>query len=557
MEILRAEKALLATQKLTQSTKFIAIAIDPQSRQSGQIGLIALSSREEILLIDARNNQSLGEFIAEVQMPLVAWDAKEIHKAWVLSFGQGPDRWADILLSEILIAGGREWDLSLNGTAARHGFDAPADIAQGLAELSAHSQTLYHIVESQIAMIRKEELGHASKLEASAIAAIAEMELAGMPFDAKKWGLLSKDAEKEKAEKAGEIQALFASVLGGDLFGGGSVNLENDGELKEALKQAGHPLPNMRRATLVDLPPPFGPPIRRFRELLKLTSTYGESFLTHVAPDGRIHPTFEQIGASTGRMACHAPNLQAMVKDSPHRVCFHAPPGRMLVSADYSACELRILAEMSDDPVFREAFERGDDLHARVASEIFGVPVSKKENPELRDRAKAINFGLAYGMGAGGLARTTKTSTEEARGLLERYFKTFPKIRSYLDKAAKQARRQGYARTLAGRRLYFTSLESREDRAYAERVAKNMPIQGTSADMIKIALANIRLALRSAGLDAQIVNTVHDEIVVETLKAEAEATAKIVGDEMRKAGEALLRTIPVEVDVTISEVWEK
>jgi DNA polymerase-1 len=370
------------------------------------------------------------------------------------------------------------------------------------------------------------------------------------------WRGLTADAEAERKTLEARIRQHFGGVRDADLFGGTVLNLDSDQDLKAALHALGHAVPDVRRETVAALPPPLGDELSRYRELFKIVSAYGDSFLAHVAKDGRVHPIFEQIGASTGRMACHSPNLQAVVKGTPHRGCFHTAPGRRLVIGDYSACELRILAEMSGDPVFAEAFGRGEDLHARVASEVFGKKVSKTENPDLRERAKAINFGLAYGMGAGGLARATGSSVTQAKDLLERYFKTFPRIRAFLEHSAADALARGYARTMTGRRLYLDVGEDREARGQAERIAKNMPIQGTSADITKIALARLRRRLVSFH-DAAIVNTVHDEVVVECDEVEADPVKDALGDEMRQAGAEVLHTIPVGVDVTVSTKWDK
>ncbi|MBC7794689.1 MAG: DNA polymerase I, partial [Clostridia bacterium] len=251
----------------------------------------------------------------------------------------------------------------------------------------------------------------------------------------------------------------------------------------------------------------------------------------------------------------HSPNLQSMVKDGPHRSCFRARSGRLLVTADYAACELRIIAELSGDPVFAEAFARGDDLHARVASAVFGKPVSKTENPELRQRAKAVNFGLAYGMGAQGLARNIDVQVDEARRILDRYFKSFPRIRSFLERSAAEGLARGFARTIAGRRLYL-SPDTLETRGSAERIAKNMPIQGTNADITKIALARVHADLQ-AFPSAGLVNVVHDELVVECDVNDATAVAELVRAGMIAAGRQLLRTIPVEVDIAVGEIWGK
>ena len=367
-----------------------------------------------------------------------------------------------------------------------------------------------------------------------------------MPFDAARWKGIDADARAQHIAIRGELAPFFAAVSGSDLFGATAVNIDNDAELKRALATLGLRVDNVKRETVARLPPPLGPLLSRYRELTKLVTTYGESFLTYVQTDGRLHPTFEQIGAASGRMACHSPNLQSMVKDAPHRSCFRVGEGRALVTGDYSACELRIIAELSGDPVFAEAFARGDDLHARVATAVFGKPVSKHENPELRQRAKAVNFGLAYGMGAQGLARAIDVDPAQAKQLLERYFRNFPKIRTFLERSADEGLARGFARTMTGRRLYLSG-----ERSATQRIAKNMPIQGTNADITKIALARLRMRLGSG----KLVNVVHDEIVAECAAHDAESVAAAMREEMTAAGAQVLKHIPLEVEVAIGQVW--
>ncbi|MCG3171986.1 MAG: DNA polymerase I, thermostable [Myxococcota bacterium] len=218
---------------------------------------------------------------------------------------------------------------------------------------------------------------------------------------------------------------------------------------------------------------------------------------------------------------------------------------------------MRILAEASGDEGFIEVFRRGDDLHSVVATRMFGKPVSKHENVHLRNSAKAINFGLAYGMGAAGLARQLEVPLEEARRLMESHFRAFPRLRDYMEESAREALRRGYARTLAGRRLYFDP-RAREpsQRAALERVAKNMPIQGTNADIIKIALHRLRTAFHQNQSSALLVNTIHDEIVVECEESGAGEIAGMVRREMQEAGGELVRAVPMAADVVIADSWE-
>jgi DNA polymerase-1 len=295
------------------------------------------------------------------------------------------------------------------------------------------------------------------------------------------------------------------------------------------------------------------------REHQKIASTYGESFLQHVHPkSGRFHPDFKAIGATTGRSACSDPNLQNIPRGSHFRACFRAPPGRKMITADYSGAELRILAQASKDPVFVRTFGEGGDLHSIVATQIFGVRVSKHENAQLRERAKQINFGLAYGMGAGGLAHQLGTSIDEAQRLLDRYFSALPAVRRYLDASAQLALGRGWAETLAGRRFWLVDMNrKREDDGSKRRVAMNMPIQGTNADMIKLAMGRICRVFAERRLDAELVNMIHDELVVEANEAVAEAVRGVVVSEMVAAGAEFIRAVPVEVEAKIDDAWAK
>ena len=556
MHLSRGPAAVDAAKRVLAAHPVPAVAVDPGARESGEVTVLALATPAEAVLIDVPATDGLAPLFAAAAHPFGAWHAKDLHRALVTSLGSGPDRWACIHLCELLLAAGRDLDMSLDAIAARHGAGPPPGLESGFEAFGAHARALAGLIERLGGALKREEMIWVSRIEASAVAAVAEMELAGMPFDAEAWRALAQESQHERAAVEKALRAELASVTDSDLFGGSAIHLDSDAEVKQALHALGHPVPNMRRATLAELPAPIGPLLRRYRELTKLTSAYGDSFLEHVGADGRIHPRFEQIGASTGRMACHSPNLQAVVKGGPHRQCFRTPEQRRLIVGDYAACELRILAEMSGDPVFAEAFERGEDLHARVASEVFGKPVSKDENPELRSRAKAVNFGLAYGMGAAGLARAIDSDLRTAERLLARYFETFPRIGRFLDQSAHDALERGFARTLTGRRLMLDRAGDGRARAQAERIAKNMPIQGTNADITKLALARLRKRLAELS-GAWIVNTVHDEIVLECDAAEADAALEILKTEMEQAGREVLRRIPVVVDAAVARAWDK
>jgi DNA polymerase-1 len=315
----------------------------------------------------------------------------------------------------------------------------------------------------------------------------------------------------------------------------------------------------MRREALLSTGHSAAIAIAEWREHQKIVSTYGDAFLAHVHPKTkRLHPRFKPLGAVTGRSSCAEPNLQNIPSGSAFRECFRAPEGRKLITADYSGAELRIIAQASRDPTFVRALCEGDDLHSVVATRLFKKTVSKTEHPDLRARAKAINFGLAYGMGPGGLAEQLGVGMEEAEKLLEAYFDEFPRVRAYLDSASRQAIRRGLAETMAGRRYYFTDMRREgKDEQSLRRVARNMPIQGTSADIIKLAMARLVNALTEQNLDAALVNMVHDELVVECAAGQAEEVKNVVVREMVSAGAEFIDRVPVEVDAKIGDSWEK
>jgi len=272
--------------------------------------------------------------------------------------------------------------------------------------------------------------------------------------------------------------------------------------------------------------------------------------------DSRVRASFIPLGASTGRVSSRDPNLQNLPSSAEFHAALCAPKGRKLVTADYGTCELRILADLSGDEAFLDAFARGEDLHSAVATRMFGVPVSKSERPELRARAKAINFGLMYGMGAAALGRQVGVDKGEAEALLKRYFENFPSVASWLEASVDRALERGFAETVLGRKLFFNeeTLKGESARGDLGRIAKNMPIQGTSADMTKLAMVRVHERLLEFD-DAGLVNTIHDELVVECRAADAERVADAVVFEMEAAHKTLLRKAPPSVDVHVGDHW--
>jgi DNA polymerase-1 len=278
------------------------------------------------------------------------------------------------------------------------------------------------------------------------------------------------------------------------------------------------------------------------RELSKLKSTYLDALPAAADPKtGRVHTSYSQTGAVTGRLSSSNPNLQNIPirTEQGRRVRngFIAAKGKVLLSVDYSQIELRIVAHMAKDEAMLEAFRAGQDIHATTAAAIYGIPL-EQVSKEMRRHAKAINFGLIYGMSAFGLTRSTELTLAESQDFVEAYFKQFPGVKKYLDGIRELARQQGYVETMLGRRRYFPALKSGTNYALKnreEREAINSPIQGTAADIMKIAMLHIPPALKSAGLGAQMLLQVHDELVLEVPKEQLENTVKVARETMESA----------------------
>jgi DNA polymerase-1 len=300
-----------------------------------------------------------------------------------------------------------------------------------------------------------------------------------------------------------------------------------------------------------------------WRQLSKLRSTYTDALPGYINPGtSRVHTSYSLAATSTGRLASTDPNLQNIPVRTEEgrkiRSAFVAPPGASLVSADYSQIELRVVAHVADIPQLKKAFAEGKDIHAMTASEMFGVPVEGMD-PMVRRRAKAINFGIIYGISAFGLANQLGIGREEAGDYIRTYFRRFPGIRDYMEATKKQARDQGYVETVFGRRMYFPRIASSNpsERAFQERAAINAPIQGAAADIIRRAMIRMPDALAEAGLSARMLLQVHDELIFECLEAEADQTMAVAKRVMVGAPEPAVRlSVPLQVDARAAANWE-
>ena len=298
-------------------------------------------------------------------------------------------------------------------------------------------------------------------------------------------------------------------------------------------------------------------PLLRYRQLSKLNSTYVEGLLRLVDGKGRVHSTFDQTATATGRISSSEPNLQNIPVRTEEgkeiREAFLPREGWVLLDADYSQIELRLMAHFSGDPALIDAFRKGEDIHARTASEIFDVP-PEWVTPELRSRAKAVNFGLIYGISGFGLSRNTGVSRKEAAAFIEKYFRTYPGVKRFMDRTASEGADRGYAETLMGRRRYLPELKSPKApiREFGKRAAMNTPVQGTAADIIKLAMVRIDRALREAGLQSRLILQVHDELLLECPPEEADRAAELLREAMEGAIEL---SVPLVAEVHRGASW--
>ncbi|HEY0283063.1 MAG TPA: DNA polymerase I, partial [Rhizomicrobium sp.] len=385
---------------------------------------------------------------------------------------------------------------------------------------------------------------------------LAEMEREGIAVDPDLLRKLSNDFATDMAKLESEIHKLAGESfnlaspkqLGEILFdkfslsGGKKTKTgawSTDADALEELAAQGHDLPRK---------------VLDWRLLAKLRGTYTDALPTYINPQtGRVHTSFAMSAAATGRLASTDPNLQNIPIRTPEgrriRQAFIAPKGSKLISADYSQIELRLLAHIADIAALKKAFADGLDIHAMTASEIFGVPV-KDMPPEIRRRAKAINFGIVYGISAFGLANQLGIPRSEADDYIKKYFQRFPGIRDYMEAAKAYAREHGYVETLFGRRIHIREIKSANQgfRGGAERAAINAPIQGAAADIIRRAMIRMPGALAAAKLTAKMLLQVHDELVFEAVDAEVEKTCSLAASVMEGAS---LPAIPLSVKLTV------
>lgn len=437
-------------------------------------------------------------------------------------------------------------DYSLERTSQRY-LGAERHGAQAVYEL-------YPVLEAKLKELGMDELYYTAELPLCQV--LAEMEHTGFYVDRKAlydfgeslnvdiarlqqniWGYAGREFNINSPKQLGEI-----------LFN--EMQLPNGKKTKTGYSTNADVLEKLKGVPIVD-------DVLEYRMLTKLKSTYADGLLKVISSDGRIHTNFQMTVTATGRLSSTEPNLQNIPVrkklGAQIRNMFVATPGMCLVDADYSQIELRILAHISADETMRNAFLSGEDFHTVTASNVFNIPVSEV-TPTLRSRAKAVNFGIVYGISAFSLAQDIGVYQSEAKAYMDAYLSKYHGVREYMSAIVDKAKADGYVATMYGRRRYLPELKSSNfnTRSFGERVALNMPIQGAAADIIKLAMVAVFRRLKAEGLKARLILQVHDELIVECPAEEGERVKAILSEEMENAA-AL--TVPLTVDAHIGRSW--
>ena len=566
-----------------------AIGLDTETTELdpylGRLRLIQLASPDGVYIVDLNSftgDLKQDEALAPLRQLLSAprpikiahnakFDAKFIkHNLGVDLVGI----FDTLLASQIVSAGGIEDRHGLNAIAERYLSEAvdkserlsnwEFELSESQLQYAARdAAVLIPLRDKLIERIKSLDLIQCAQLEFECVMPVVDIELTGFYMHKERWLEQLRIVEERRGELANELQEMLGEgVAQASLFGPSraNINLDSQQQVTEALNRLGIPVPDSTRNWKLQplaIQYPVVGKLLEYRTMQKALTSYGQNMIEFINPKtGRLHADFRQIGAPTGRFACTNPNIQQVPHAPEYRRCFTGnPAGRKLVIADYSQIELRILAEFSNDQGFINAFNSGADLHRVTAAQVFSVSLDHVTK-EQRDFAKRLNFGVVYGIGAQRFSMMTGLTVPEAEDVLRRYFATYRRLDTYLRESASRAVSEKQARTASGRLVKFNfDASDRQQVSMTQRNGKNAPIQGTSADILKRALRLLNDELRNTS--ANIVNIIHDEIVVEVDDGEAEDVAKTVERAMCAAGEEYLQTVPVKVEYQIAREWAK
>lgn len=589
----RAEEVLHNLKK----EKMLAVDVESTSLEpyTGDLLMIQIGPKEISYLFDVRRVKldKIPEFKEILENPKILkllQNGKFDYKYIKVKYGVRIKNIYDTMLAEAVLTAGLGASVGLKATVERYfgpGVIDKSEQASFVGMVRNQSFTegqlkyggvdtliLFPIYEKQLPLLSKYKLLDIAKLEFAVTTVVGDMELKGVYVDQKKWREIISHLGVRREEIAKEFQEAirpYYKVSQTDLFGGvaDAININSQQQLMDLFNnRLGLNLPSTGSAILSESKHPIVKLLSDYRQYEKLISSFGDSLLEKVNPKTkRLHPEFQQLRAATGRFACNNPNIQQIPRNSeeaPFRECFNPEPGYKLVVSDYSSFEMRILADLSGDEKFIYALENGLDMHSYTASLMFGLEYSddfKKHYPGERQAAKALGFGLMYGMGAGGLAGRLGVSKEKGQEYMDKYFASYPSVGGFLDSLAKNAVKDGYASTPLGRRRWFKRPD-KSDPDYKRKIssiqrqAKNHPIQGTNADAIKVALVYVQERIERDNIDAAIILTVHDEIACEVREDQAEDFATILSDEMVRAAKLFITKVPVISEPFVGDVWE-
>lgn len=601
-EYITDKKAAVNALNALSSEKVIAVDVEASSLDPylGTLFLVQIGTPTKAYLFDARkvDLKKIPEYkklLENEQVIKILHNSTFDYKYLKVQTGVEMNNIYDTMLAEAVLTSGLKKRVGLLHTINRR-------LGEGLVEKETQGSfvdlpkssrltqiqkiysakdvlLLFPLFESQLKDLKKENLVKIAKLEFATAPVVAEMELSGIYIDKKHWMQIIDALKIKRNELAQEFQDTirqYYETSQTDLFGNKAdvININSQVQLMELFNdKLGLDMPSTGSAVLSQTNHPVVNMLSKYRGYEKLISAFGDSIISKIHPvTKRIHPEFHQMRTATGRFACQNPNIQQIPRNSeeaPFRECVNPEPGYKLVVSDYSQFEMRVLAELSGDENLRKAYTDKLDLHSYTAALMFDKPYSadfKKKFPEFRQMAKPLNFGIMYGLSPIGLSRQMQVygkelSVDESEDMIKKYFKGYPGVKRYLERQSKSVLRQGFSTTPAGRKRWYvmpekTDPDYRRKMSGIQNAAKNHPIQGTNADAIKYALVFVHKRMKEEGIDGKIILTVHDEIACEVKEDQAEYFAQMLSDEMVKAAEMFIKSVPVVSDPFVGDVWE-
>jgi DNA polymerase-1 len=524
----------------------VAISGAPGSAAIVKLDSASAASKLRSILTSAVTPKSIHDYKAAIHaldslgIPLQGVEHDPMLYSYLLDPTYSSHRLADVAL--------RRFNLKLSQLQTNNGLAEAADVTGRLATALRED-----VKQAGLTKLYEE-------MDLPLVPVLARMEQAGVKIDTTALAKMSTELERESAVKAKEIHELAGTEfnigspkqLGDILFN--RLNLPKP--VKYGKGRVTSTAVDVLEALAEDYP--IARKVLDYRQLTKLKSTYVDTLPALINPrTGRVHTTFGQTGTATGRLSSANPNLQNIPIRTELgrgiRAAFIAEPGHVLLTADYSQIELRLLAHFSRDPLLVEAYRRGDDIHTLTASQVFGVP-PLMVTPDHRRQAKVVNFGIVYGLSAFGLSQQLGIEPAEAKLFIANYFEKYKGVRTFIDKTLEEARRDLKVRTLHGRIRPIPDINSKNftQRGFAERTAVNTPLQGTAADLIKVAMIRIDAALRERSLKSRMTLQVHDELVFEVPEKEVETMQSLVREQMEKAHEL---AVPLLVEMEVGPNW--